>query len=244
MRVLIYHVSRLLAKALFAPFIKVHVWRPESEPRKGVWILASNHISHFDPPILAVAVRRKIDWLSMIELFQEPLVAAWFHGIDAIPVDRARLDRRSVRVALTRLKAGHAIGLFPEGGIRSGARSVLEGAPLRPGVAGLSQMTGAAVIPCVILGSDRCYDARRLWRPGRRIPIWIGFGEPLHSPAEMDRAAARVALETNIAEAMRQLSLDMRRHFRLTEDDLPQTANRRRGAEFPTVPTVPSQGAN
>ena len=239
-----YYFCRELFLLPLRPFSRARYDGMELVPKTGPALLISNHISHFDPPILAVAVRRKIDWLSMIELFQEPLVAAWFHGIDAIPVDRARLDRRSVRVALTRLKAGHAIGLFPEGGIRSGARSVLEGAPLRPGVAGLSQMTGAAVIPCVILGSDRCYDARRLWRPGRRIPIWIGFGEPLHSPAEMDRAAARAALETNIAEAMRQLSLDMRRHFRLTEDDLPQTANRRRGAEFPTVPTVPSQGAN
>jgi 1-acyl-sn-glycerol-3-phosphate acyltransferase len=168
-RVLFYHVSRVMAQLVFAPFVKIRVLRPELGGVQGAWVLAANHISHFDPPLISIVTRRKIDWMGMIELFQNPLFAAWLRGIDSFPVHRGQLDRQAVRMALTRLRAGRVVGMFPEGGIRDGARSVLEGAPMRPGVAGLAQMTSAQVIPCVIMGTDRCYALPRLWRPGRRV---------------------------------------------------------------------------
>ena len=231
-RVLCYHFSRLLAKMLFAPFVKIRVLRPGIGRHPGAWILASNHISHFDPPLVGVAIRRKIDWMAMLDLFAQPFFGAWLRAIDTFPVDRESLDRQAVRIALTRLHAGHAVGMFPEGGIRDGARSVLEGAPVRPGVAGLSQMTAAPIIPCVIMGSDRIYVLHRLWRPGRRLPVWIAFGEPLVPPQGLERAVARAALEASLADALRKLAIEMRQHFRLTEDDLPQSPIRRR-AECP-----------
>jgi 1-acyl-sn-glycerol-3-phosphate acyltransferase len=227
-RLLSYHISRLILKMLFAPFVKTHVLRPEAGSRKGAWILASNHISHFDPPLLGTSILRKIDWMAMIELFRNPFSGAWLRAIDGFPVDRSSLDRQAVRAALTRLRAGHAVGMFPEGGIRDGARSVLQGAPLRAGVAGLSQMTAAPIIPCVILGSDRIYNLPRLWHPGRRIPVWIAFGDPILPGAGPDRAAARAALEASLAEAFRALALELRRTFHLTDDDFPQPPARRR----------------
>ena len=230
MRPLIYHVSRLLAKILFAPFVKIHILRPEIPRRRGAWILAANHISHFDPPLIGIAIPGKIDWMGMVELFRIPVAGAWFRAIDTFPVDRAHLDRQAVRTALIRLRAGRVVGIFPEGGIRDGRGSVLEGGPLRPGVASLSQMTGAPVIPCVVMGSDRIYVLPRLWRPGRRLPVWIGFGEPLSSPAGLDRVAARAALEASLSTAFQELAIEMRRHFHLTEDDLPQSPLRRRAA--------------
>jgi len=223
-RALLYHISRLTAQMVFAPFVKIRVLRPGLARREGAWILAANHISHFDPPLLSIATRRKIDWMSMIELFRQPLFAAWLRGIDGFPVDRFRLDRNAVRIAITRLRSGHVVGMFPEGGIRDGARSILEGAPLRPGVAGLSQMTAAPVIPCVIMGSDRCYILARRWRPGRRIPVWIAYGQPIIPEPGHDRAA----FDATLADAFRQLAIEMRRHFQLTGDDLPQSPIRRR----------------
>jgi hypothetical protein len=93
-------------------------------------------------------------------------------------------------------------------------------------------MTSAQVIPCVIMGTDRCYALPRLWRPGRRLPVWIAFGQPL-SPGEGDRAVARAGLEAKLAEAFRQLAIEMREHFHLTEDDLPQSPIRRRTESTP-----------
>lgn len=233
MRVLSYHISRLLLKMGFAPFVKTRLLRPEVARRAGAWILASNHISHFDPPLVGVAVRRKIDWMSMVELFRNPISAAWLRAIDGFPVDRSTLDRHAVRAALTRLRAGHVVGMFPEGGIRDGARSALEGAPLRAGVAGLAVMTGVPVIPCAIMGSDRIYNLPRLWRPGRRIPVWIAFGEPILPPPGLERAAARAAIEASLSDAFRNLAVEMRGHFQLSEDDLPQSPARRRARILP-----------
>jgi 1-acyl-sn-glycerol-3-phosphate acyltransferase len=224
-----------MAKMLFAPFVKLHVLRPELGRGGGAWILAANHISHFDPPLIGIAARRKIDWMAMIELFRLPGFGGWMRGIDAFPVERGRLDREAVRTALARLRAGRAVGIFPEGGIRDGARSVLEGAPVRPGVAGLAQMTGAPVIPCVIMGSDRCYVLPRLWRPWRpwrRVPVWIAFGQPL-SPGAGERAVARAGLEASLADAFQELALEMRRHFQLSADDLPHSPIARRAQYQP-----------
>jgi len=140
--------------------------------------------------------------MGMVELFRQPVVAAWLRAVDAFPVDREQMDRAAVRTALGRLRAGHCVGMFPEGGIRDGVRSVIEGAPIKPGVAGLAQMTNTPIVPCVIMGSDRIYILPRLWRPGRRVPVWIAFGEPLSAPAG-ERAQARAELEGRIGCAER-----------------------------------------
>lgn len=223
-----YFASRLLAKIIFAPVVNIRVLRPEHARRKGAWILAANHISHFDPLLIGIAAPQKIDWMGMIELFRIPVLAGWLRAIDTFPVDRENLDRQAVRTAIERLRAGRAVGMFPEGGIRDGARSAIEGAPLRPGVASLARMTGAPVIPCVVMGSDRIYAMNHLWRPGRRLPVWIAFGEPLAAPAGLERIAARAALETSLSEAFQSLALEMRQHFGLHDDDWPQSPIRRR----------------
>jgi 1-acyl-sn-glycerol-3-phosphate acyltransferase len=226
-RTLPYHFFRLIAKIVFAPFVKIHVMGADPARRRGACILAANHISHFDPPLIGIASRGKIDWMGMVELFRQPLIAAWLRAVGAFPVDRGHLDRAAVRIALGRLRAGRCVGMFPEGGIRDGAGSVLEGAPVRPGVAGLAQLTDAPIIPCVIMGSDRIYILPRIWRPGRRVPVWIAFGEPLVAPAG-ERVAARAALEADMARAFQELALRMRREFQITAEDLPQSATRRR----------------
>jgi 1-acyl-sn-glycerol-3-phosphate acyltransferase len=218
-----YYVSRQLIKGIAAPFVRVRVLRPEITRRPGPWILAANHISHFDPPLIGAAARRKIDFMGMRELFGNPISGAWMRAVDCFPVDRARLDRAAVRTALQRLQKGRVTGIFPEGGIRDGAGSVLEGAPVRPGVAGIAQIAGVPIIPCVIIGTDRLYILPRLWRPGRRIPVWIGFGEPLTASPEGGRAAARAAFETAMAEAFQSLASEMREHFQLSDDDLPKS---------------------
>lgn len=228
MRYLAYMTSRLLAKVLLTPVVSPRVMHAEVTSRPGPWILAANHISHFDPPLIGVVARRKVDWMAMVELFEHPAVATWMRSIDSFPVDRARVDRQAVRTALDRLKQGHVVGMFPEGGIRDGQHSVLEGAPMRPGVGALAQMSGAPVLPCVIIGSDRLYTKERWLRP-RRTPVWIGFGEELHCNGT--GKDARQQFEQHLAEVLRQLYAEMRERFALTSEDLPQPPMRRKGRQ-------------
>src|SRR5438876_3585848 len=186
--------AALFMKLLFGYSSRIHVVGSENINRAGGFLLASNHISHFDPFIISSVVRRKIDWMAMAEFFPLPTVGFFLRAIDAFPAERDRADRKTIRTAIDRLKNGRVVGLFPEGGIRDGVRSVLEGAPLRPGAATLAHIAGVPILPCVILGSDRLYSAKQ-WLPLRRTPIWIAFGTPISHFPELQRSEAREGIE-------------------------------------------------
>jgi 1-acyl-sn-glycerol-3-phosphate acyltransferase len=218
--------AALLVKALLACVAHVRVLGPENANLDSAFLLAANHISHFDPPVISAVVSRKIDWMAMAEFFPVPLLGSFLRAVDAFPADRDRADRATIRTALERLKAGRIVGIFPEGGIRDGARSVLEGAPLRSGAAALAHMAGVPIVPCVILGTDRFY-ARKSWLPLRRTPIWIAFGDPIPHGAGLDKAAARARTEAQLAAAFQSLYTALREEFMLTPDDLPHPPRER-----------------
>jgi 1-acyl-sn-glycerol-3-phosphate acyltransferase len=221
-----YHLARIAAKCLLAGVTRIEVLHEEKISAPGAFILAANHISHFDPPIIATRVRRKVDWMAMAEFFPHPVLGRILRAIDCLPADRHRADRAVIRSAIERLKRGRIVGMFPEGGIRDGARSVLEGAPPRPGVSTLAHIAKVPILPCVILGSDRLY-AKANWLPLRRTPVWVGFGDLIHHNTDPDKLAARAHTEEQLAAAFRDLYAEMRRRFSLTPDDLPQSPNER-----------------
>lgn len=191
------------------------------------YILASNHISHFDPPFLGSRFRRYIDWMAMEELFLNPASAALMDGLCAFKVRRDGTDRTGIRIALRRLEEGRVVGVFPEGGIRAGKGSVLEGAPMWPGVSALCVLSGKPVVPGVILGTDRLYNKRN-WFPFRRVAVWIGFGEAIFPRADVPRGRAQELLQDALAQAFISLKERLILEFRLVEADLPTTPQARK----------------
>src|SRR6059058_529243 len=217
------HAARLLMKLLFACVARVRVVRRENANHDGGFLLAANHISHFDPFIISSVVRRKIDWMAMAEFFPYPVLGFLLRAVDAFPADRHRADRTTIRTAIQRLKQGRIVGVFPEGGIRDGARSLLEGAPMRPGASTLAHIAGVPIVPCVILGTDRFYSKNQ-WLPFRRTPVWIAFGKPIAYFPELQKSQARERIESELAAALKNLYAELRENFRLTTDDLPQSS--------------------
>ena len=213
-------------KLLFGSVARIHVLRRENANRASGMILAGNHISHFDPLILSGVVRRKIDWMTMAEFFSIPVVGQWLNAVDAFPADRDRANRATIRTTVERLASGRIVGIFPEGGIRDGKRSILEGAPIRSGIAALADLARVPVLPCVILGSDRLYNKKR-WVPTCRTSIWIGFGEPIFRAPHLERAAARELIEQQFASALQTLQGELRQTFSLTDADLPHSPQQR-----------------
>jgi 1-acyl-sn-glycerol-3-phosphate acyltransferase len=218
--------ASLFVKLLMGYSARIYVVGCEHANRAGGFLLASNHISHFDPPIISSVVRRKIDWMAMAEFFPVPGLGHFLRAVDAFPAARDRADRKTIRNAIERLKNGRIVGVFPEGGIRDGARSLLEGAPLRAGASTLAHMAGVSIVPCVILGSDRLY-AKRNWLPLRRTPIWIAFGRAISHFPELEKSVARERIEQELTAAFQRLYAEQREKFQLTSDDLPHPPRER-----------------
>jgi 1-acyl-sn-glycerol-3-phosphate acyltransferase len=218
--------AAIFMKLLFGSVARVHVLRPENAERTGGLLLAANHISHFDPFILSSVVRRKIDWMAMAEFFPYPVLGHFLRAVDAFPADRDRADRTTIRSAIARLRSGRIVGIFPEGGIRDGKNSILEGASARSGVAALADMAAVPVLPCVILGSDRLYNKKR-WIPLRRTAVWIAFGNPISRDPALDKSTARQLIEQEFATAVSSLCQELQQMFSLTGNDLPRPPRQR-----------------
>jgi 1-acyl-sn-glycerol-3-phosphate acyltransferase len=213
-------------KLLFGSLARVQVLRRENPNRAGGFLLAANHISHFDPFVISSVVQRKIDWMAMAEFFPYPVLGHFLRAVDAFPAERNRAERKTIRTAIERLKHGRIVGLFPEGGIRNGAHSLLEGAPLRAGASTLAHIAGVPILPCVIIGSDRLYS-KRSWLPLRRTPIWLAFGNPISHFSGLPKSDARSRTERELATAFKNLYAELQQTFRLTSDDLPHAPRER-----------------
>ncbi|MGE5214949.1 MAG: 1-acyl-sn-glycerol-3-phosphate acyltransferase [Nitrospirota bacterium] len=226
MKAAVYRASRLLVRFVFGCVARIQVTGCANANRAGGFLLASNHISHFDPFLIGLTVRRNIDWMTMAEFFRPRLLGVFLRSIDAFPAERDRADLKTIRSAIDRLKNGSIVGIFPEGGIRDGAGSLLEGARLRPGAATLAQIAKVPIVPCVILGTDRFYSKKQ-WLPFRRTPVWIAFGEPISASPELTKSEARERIESELAAAFKNLYSQLREQFRLTPDDLPKPPKER-----------------
>jgi 1-acyl-sn-glycerol-3-phosphate acyltransferase len=224
--------ASLFMKSLFGYSARVYVTGREHTERSGGFLLASNHISHFDPLIISSVLRPKIDWMAMAEFFPMPVVGPFLRAVDAFPAERDHADRKTIRTAIARLQAGRIVGVFPEGGIRDGARSLLEGAPIRAGASTLAHIAQVPIVPCVILGSDRLY-AKRSWLPIRRTPVWIGFGRAISNYPDLEKSAARERIQTELSAAFQNIYAELRGKFQLTAEDLPHPPRERMKAQPP-----------
>ena len=83
----------------------------------------------------------------MEELFLNRGSAVLMDWLCAFKVRRDGTDRTGIRTALRRLEEGRVVGVFPEGGIRAGKGSVLNGAPMWPGVSALCVLSGKPIVP-------------------------------------------------------------------------------------------------
>jgi len=115
----------------------------------GGLIVVANHTSYWDPVILGCALRRQVFFMAKEELFRIPGLGHVIRWLGAFPVRRGAADRAAYRTALTLLRQGRAVGIFPEG-TRSHTGRLL---PPQSGAAVLALRTGVPVLPVYIRGS-------------------------------------------------------------------------------------------
>jgi len=155
----------------------------EHVPQGVGLVVACNHESSWDPPIVGVSINRKLEFMAKKELFAKPLSRAVMRGLRAFPVDREGQDIGAIKEALRRLQAGRAIGIFVQGTRNAGDAAALDGAAF------LAQRAGTPLLPAAI------------WREGRNFRVAFG---PALAAAGTSRADA-TALTTRVMQEINAL---------------------------------------
>ena len=146
----------------------------ENLPKSGGNLLAMNHQSYLDPPIVALASDpRPIHFLARKTLLEWPLLGPCFPRLNVIPIDQERPDSSALKSVIRLVRAGESTIVFPEG-----ART-LDGnfQPAQPGIGLIIAKTLAPVVPLRVFGA---FDAMP---PGRKnirfVPITVCIGQPV-----------------------------------------------------------------
>jgi len=167
----------------------------EHIPTAGGFVLVSNHASHFDPPILAIASPRQMTYIAKIELFSNPVFGWFIRRLGAYPIRRGAGDREAFQAALDLLASGHALVVFPEG------TRTITGAMgrIRIGAAMMALSAGVPLIPAYIEGS---FAAWPKGGPIRRSRVRVRIGPAIKmNDLENDSRGAR-ALTVRLKMAM------------------------------------------
>ncbi|MHB8432588.1 MAG: lysophospholipid acyltransferase family protein [Candidatus Tyrphobacter sp.] len=146
----LYGCAKVGIRAFSRVVWRVRVEGAQNVPAIGPLIVACNHLSLLDPPILGAYCPRPLRYMTKRELFEIPLFGPLIRAVGAYPVDREGSAFGAVKRSIEMLRAGEAIGIFPEGG-----RNPTGEARAREGVALLASLAKAPVVPAAIVGSDR-----------------------------------------------------------------------------------------
>jgi 1-acyl-sn-glycerol-3-phosphate acyltransferase len=179
--------------------------------RRGPFILAANHQSPFDIPILMRHCPRPLDFVSITEVFSAHRLIAWLYGsMNAFPLDRSRPDAPTVRTIFDRLRKGRAVVMFPEGRLTPLDRSVVHGGTIRPGIGRIARAAAVPILPVAIANSE-AYSQPRAWLPLRQTRYGVNIGQPILPPANTDARQAAHDLEDQLIAALTHLHAELRR---------------------------------
>src|SRR4030095_6105536 len=110
-----YRLGWLFFRFVYATYFRWRVFNPERVPREGPVILAANHASFIDPPLIGAGIHRMVNFLARNTLFNVPVVGALWRSWKVVPVDREGGGGAGLKAILDRLLNGGVILLFPEG---------------------------------------------------------------------------------------------------------------------------------
>jgi 1-acyl-sn-glycerol-3-phosphate acyltransferase len=194
----LYRFCRVILLVLFRLYFRLRVTGTEQVPNHGSVILASNHASFVDPPLVGVGLKRMCNYMARATLFRNPLFGWWLREVGVVPVDRDGGSAAGLKTILGRLRQGSAVLLFPEGTRTSDGQLQ----PARSGIGLMALKSGAPVVPVRVLGSFEAWGRRRpLPRPH---PVRLVFGTVLRFDRQC--AEARTCSKQRLKELYQEVS--------------------------------------
>ena len=192
----LYDFSVPIAKFVMALKYKLRYEGRENLPKTGAYIVSANHLTSFDPVLLAMNSGRAIHFMSKYENFENPFSRFFLTHFNSFPVKRGSSDKSSIEYAIKLIEHGEVIGIFPEG-----TRNKDGGEPqkAKSGVALIAKITSADVIPCSIHIEEKKRFGRRKCtvRYGKLIKFEeLGFSDGPRSTTEIRNASRMIFDET------------------------------------------------
>jgi 1-acyl-sn-glycerol-3-phosphate acyltransferase len=194
----VYFAGWLFFRFAFRVYCRWKAYNPERVPLAGPVILASNHASIMDPPLVGVAVGRTINYLARESLFRFPVIGWLLRSGSAVPVDREGGGAAGLRAILDRLLAGGAIILFPEGTRTKDGKLQ----PARSGIGLTVIKSDAPVVPVRVFGTFEAYN--RFMKFPRPKPIAAKYGMPMSFDAL--RAEARTCSRPRLKQIYQEVA--------------------------------------
>jgi len=160
-------LARVIGKICFR-------YRVEGQlPRTGGFLIAANHASYLDIPLLGCGLNRRAWYLGRNDLFPIPVLNEMLQSLGWIPVKLGRLDREAFGKAISLIRSGKVVVIFPEG------RRTHDG-HLRPPKAGIGVIvskTGCPVVPVYLKGTFEVLPVGACWPRWRQVTV--RFGPPI-----------------------------------------------------------------
>jgi len=184
----LYWICYTLSGAVARVAFQYRAYGRENIIEEGPAIMAANHQSYLDPPLVGVTCRNELYYLARKTLFEKKLLGPLISRVNALPVDLSRGDLTALRAVVNLLKEGHRTVIFPEG-TRSLTGQIQQA---RAGIGLIIARTLAPVVPIRIFGS---FEA---WPKGGKIrphPISVVVGKPMRFKKEDFSANNREAYQ-------------------------------------------------
>ena len=148
-----YWIAWFLVRCFYFLAFGFSVKNTKAVPKDGAFLICANHKSNWDPPAIAVGIRRRLGFLAKAELFKNKAFGAFLKYVGAFPVKRGAGDIGAMKTAVSVIKAGKPLLIFPEGTrVKKGQVKKANNGAVR-----LAIMCGVPILPVGIGGEYRVF---------------------------------------------------------------------------------------
>jgi 1-acyl-sn-glycerol-3-phosphate acyltransferase len=212
-----YHMWRCLCALFVILFFWFKVYRRENVPKKGAFLLLSNHQCYLDPIFCAGLLPMRMCYMARDTLFRNPILGWMIRSVNAIPVKRGHGDIGAMKAVIERLNRGLPVCLFPEGTRTADGKITA----VKPGVALLSRRAKVPVVPMVIDGAFEAWPRHnKIFGLGYHIVAY--YGKPIS--AERIKEMGDEAFAEHLTHVLWDLQNEIRVKRGKKPFDYPQSA--------------------